>query len=136
VSLTGQKLPPVAEVSAEVVAADHGEGFQVVEAPAGKSAAEEAKDSSRRHLLRYPHREPARAVRARSLGLDEVRDGPKTNPRRQHGEGSRLSRSGESSRLDVAKRDLVKALGGIKDGGVFNLVLFRERRVDLVRTTW
>jgi hypothetical protein len=30
----------------------------------------------------------------------------------------------EQSRLQVAKRDLIKAISGLKDGGVFNLVMF------------
>ena len=33
-------------------------------------------------------------------------------------------RKGEETRLDVAKRELIKALGGVKDGGQFNLIMY------------
>ena len=48
------------------------------------------------------------------------RDNPTDNPNRPFDR----PRSGESSRLTVAKRELVKALGGLEDGARFNLVLY------------
>ncbi|MEW6072539.1 MAG: HEAT repeat domain-containing protein [Planctomycetota bacterium] len=49
---------------------------------------------------------------------------PRDNPTDDPGRPFDLPRAGEDSRLDVAKRELVKALGGIHDGGRFDLVLY------------
>lgn len=48
------------------------------------------------------------------------RNNPDDDPNRPYDE----PRDGEESRLQVAKRDLVKAISGLKDGGVFNIVCF------------
>jgi hypothetical protein len=49
---------------------------------------------------------------------------PKKNPDDDPGKPPDTPGQGEFSRLVVAKRDLLKALGGIRDGGVFNIVFF------------
>jgi hypothetical protein len=49
---------------------------------------------------------------------------PRGNPTDQRGQPPDLPREGEDSRLEAAKRELVKAFGGIRDGGLFNIVLY------------
>jgi HEAT repeat protein len=49
---------------------------------------------------------------------------PKNNPTDDPSRPYDTPGAGESSRLDVAKRDLLKAVGGLRDGAKFNLVLF------------
>lgn len=49
-----------------------------------------------------------------------VRDNPYDDP----GKTPDLPRAGEMSRLAAAKQDLLKALAGLRDGAVFNLVLY------------
>ncbi len=49
---------------------------------------------------------------------------PKNNPNDEPGMAPDMPAQGELSRLEAAKRDLSKAVGGLRDGGVFNLVLF------------
>ena len=49
---------------------------------------------------------------------------PHGNPDDGDGRRPDMPREGEDSRIDVAKRELVRAIGGVADGGVFNLVLF------------
>jgi HEAT repeat protein len=49
---------------------------------------------------------------------------PKNNPTDDPSRPYDEPGAGESSRLDVAKRDLLKAIGGLRDGARFNLVLF------------
>jgi DNA-directed RNA polymerase subunit L len=48
------------------------------------------------------------------------RDNPTDDPNRPYD----MPRTGELSRLTVAKRDLGRAVGGLKDGALFNLVLY------------
>jgi hypothetical protein len=49
---------------------------------------------------------------------------PRTNPTDDPGRPYDFPGASEVSRLVAAKRDLIKALGGLRDGGLFNLVLF------------
>lgn len=49
---------------------------------------------------------------------------PRNNPNDDPGKPFDMPRKGELSRLEAARRELVKALGGIDDGAVFNLVLY------------
>ena len=49
---------------------------------------------------------------------------PKKNPDDDPNKPADLPGPGEMSRHEASKRDLIKALGGLKDGAVFNLVLF------------
>jgi HEAT repeat protein len=49
---------------------------------------------------------------------------PRTNPTDDPGRPHDFPGANEVSRLVAAKRDLIKALGGLRDGGLFNLVLF------------
>lgn len=49
---------------------------------------------------------------------------PRNNPNDRQGVPPDMPRDGEDSRLAVAKRELNKALGGIRDGGFFNIVLY------------
>jgi HEAT repeat protein len=49
---------------------------------------------------------------------------PKKNPDDDPGKPFDMPEGNEPSRLEVAKRDLRKAVGGLRDGGTFNLVLF------------
>ncbi len=49
---------------------------------------------------------------------------PKNNPNDDPSRPYDTPGAGDISRLDAAKRDLLKALGGLRDGAVFNLVLF------------
>ncbi|MBL8801247.1 MAG: VWA domain-containing protein [Planctomycetes bacterium] len=49
---------------------------------------------------------------------------PKNNPTDDPSKPYDMPGAGESSRLDAAKRDLIKAIGGLRDGARFNLVLF------------
>ncbi len=49
---------------------------------------------------------------------------PRDNPNDDPGKPPDMPRGGEPSRLEAARQELVKALGGIEDGAVFNLVLY------------
>jgi len=49
---------------------------------------------------------------------------PRSNPTDDMSRPPDMPREGEDSRLEVAKRELVKAFGGIRDGGLFNIVLY------------
>ncbi|MCZ6596933.1 MAG: HEAT repeat domain-containing protein [Planctomycetota bacterium] len=51
---------------------------------------------------------------------------PRENPAddTRNGRQPDMPRSGEDSRLGVARRELIKALGGIRDGGAVNIVLY------------
>jgi len=49
---------------------------------------------------------------------------PKNNPNDDPGRPYDLPGQGEMSRLEAAKRDLAKAVGGLRDGALFNFVLF------------
>jgi HEAT repeat protein len=48
------------------------------------------------------------------------RNNPNDDPSREYD----MPQEGEESRLEVAKRELVKALGGVGEGGVVNIVLY------------
>lgn len=49
---------------------------------------------------------------------------PRNNPTDDPRFPADMPRENESSRLEVARQELVNALGGIRDGGLFNLVLY------------
>ena len=49
---------------------------------------------------------------------------PRNNPNDDRNKPYDMPRPGEDSRLDVAKRELIKAFGGIRDGGLFNIILY------------
>ena len=56
-----------------------------------------------------------------SMGFSMV---PRHNPNDERGIPYDMPRDGEPSRLEAARRDLIRALGGLRDGAVFNLVLY------------
>jgi hypothetical protein len=49
---------------------------------------------------------------------------PRNNPDDDLGLPFDMPKHGEPSRLEAARRDLIRALGGLRDGAVFNLVLY------------
>lgn len=104
--------------------ADQGEDFEVSEVPvepAGSLSAEEAvgvtffgiKTESQRVLFVFDV--------SRSMNFAMV---PRNNPNDDMGREPDWPGAGEDSRLDAAKRELVKALGGVGEGGVLNIVMY------------
>ncbi|MEM7309333.1 MAG: HEAT repeat domain-containing protein [Planctomycetota bacterium] len=57
---------------------------------------------------------------------------PRNNPNDDPGRPYDMPEDGEDSRLDIAKQELIKALGAIGDGGIVNLVLYATD----VQTLW
>lgn len=49
---------------------------------------------------------------------------PRNNPEDDPGRSPDMPREGELSRLQAAQRELIRALNGIPDGGIFNVVLY------------
>jgi hypothetical protein len=98
--------------------------FQVPEQPPEKSAEEEARESAGVTFFGIST-ESQRILFVLDLsGSMDFAMVPKSNPDDDPGKPYDYPEEGESSRLQVAKRDLIKALGGLRDGGVFNLVLY------------
>jgi HEAT repeat protein len=103
---------------------EHGETFQVVEAAPPKTALEEAKESTGVTFFGITT-ESQRVLFVLDLsGSMDFSMVPKNNPDDSRDKPFDMPEPGEPSRLDVAKRDLVKAIGGLKDGAAFHLVLF------------
>jgi hypothetical protein len=122
-SLTGQKFGSRAELWARWWA-DNGDAFEVpAEAPELEASltAKEAlgvtffgvKTESQRVLFVLDV--------SGSMNFSMV---PRDNPDDSQGRPFDMPRDGEDSRLAVAKRELRKALGGIRNGGSFSLVLY------------
>jgi HEAT repeat protein len=125
VSLTGQDFRPNSAVWQRWWKENSGT-FQVPPAPPEKTALEEAKEASGVTFFGIST-ESQRVVFVLDLsGSMNFAMVPKNNPDDDTTGGRQpdMPGAGESSRLEVAKRDLAKALGGVKDKGVFNLVLF------------
>jgi HEAT repeat protein len=98
--------------------------FKVPDAPADKTWAEEASEASGVTFFGITT-ESQRVLFVLDLsGSMKFSMTPKKNPDDDPNKPYDFPVGNEPSRLDVAKRDLVKALGGLKDGGTFNLVLF------------
>jgi hypothetical protein len=125
VSLTGQSFRPNSAIWQRWWK-ENGGTFEVPPLPPEKTALEEAKEASGVTFFGITT-ESQRVLFVLDLsGSMNFAMVPKTNPEDDQTGGRKpdLPGEGESSRLEVAKRDLVKALGGIKDKGTLNLVLF------------
>lgn len=122
-SLTGQPFKAVFAVW-DRWWKENGGTFQVVEVPKEKSALEEAQEAAGVTFFGI-NTESQRVLFVLDLsGSMKFAMVPKNNPDDDPQRPPDLPGKGEFSRLEVAKRDLVKALGGLRDAGVFNIVMF------------
>jgi VWA domain-containing protein/HEAT repeat protein len=103
---------------------DNQASFQVPPVAEKKSAVEEARESAGLTFFGITT-ESQRVLFVLDLsGSMEFSMTPKNNPDDDPGRPYDFPGKDEISRLTAAKRDLAKALGGLRDGGQFNLVLF------------
>lgn len=104
---------------------EHGEGFEVPASAAQEGA--ESEDARERLGTEFfgIRTESERVLFVLDLsGSMKWSMVPRNNPADDPGRDPDLPREGEISRLQAAQRELTRALGGIPDGGVFNLVLY------------
>lgn len=103
---------------------DHGAGFEVpAEEPqqGGSLSAEEAVGVTFFGIRTESQRVLFVLDVSRSMNFAMV---PRKNPNDDRSRPFDMPQEGEDSRLDVAKREMLKALGGIRDGGVVNIVMY------------
>jgi HEAT repeat protein len=104
--------------------ADNGAAFEVPaepEKPAGSLSAEEAVGVTFFGIRTESQRVLFVLDVSGSMNFSMV---PRNNPNDDMSRDPDMPQNGEDSRLQAAKRELVKALGGIGDGGVINIVLY------------
>lgn len=104
--------------------ADEGAGFEVPPAPERKSALEEALEARGVTFFGITTESEKVLFVLDLSGSMNFSTAARVGPDARPGDSSSLPKSGEKSRLEVAKRDLVRALGGLDNGGIFNMVLY------------
>ncbi|HUR26868.1 MAG TPA: HEAT repeat domain-containing protein, partial [Planctomycetota bacterium] len=124
-SLTGKNFHGVVELWQRWWAENEA-GFQVPPVDPGKTAAEEAKDAIGVSFFGIST-ESQRVLFVIDCSLSmnfsmTPKNNPTDDPGRPYDKPDEAK--GEWSRLTAAKRDLEKALGGIKDGGEFDIVCY------------
>jgi len=103
---------------------DNGATFEVVENPEEKSFVDEAQEQRGVTFFGITT-DSQRVLFVLDLsGSMDFSMTPKNNPDDEAGREPDMPGKGEMSRLEAAKRDLIKAIGGLRDGAKFNLVLF------------
>lgn len=103
---------------------DNGPTFEVAPAAPPKSAVEAAAEQRGVSFFGIST-ESQRVLFVLDLsGSMKFSMSPKSNPTDDPSRPYDTPGADETSRLDAAKRDLIKALGGLRDGAHFNLVLF------------
>lgn len=103
---------------------DNGATFEVAPAAPPKSAVEAAAEQRGVSFFGIST-ESQRVLFVLDLsGSMKFSMSPKSNPNDDPNRPYDMPGEGETSRLDAAKRDLIKAIGGLRDGASFNLVLF------------
>lgn len=103
---------------------DNGASFEVPPAAAPKSALEAAAEQRGVSFFGISTESQRVLFVLDVSGSMDFSMSPKNNPNDDPNRPYDTPGAGETSRLDAAKRDLLKALGGLRDGAVFNLVLF------------
>lgn len=122
-SLTGQNFRPVHAVWQRWWK-ENEKDFVVPPAPKELTALEEAQEASGVTFFGIST-ESQRVLFVLDLsGSMKFSMTPRNNPNDDPSMPYDEPRQGDMSRLEAAKRDLTKAVSGLKDGGVFNLVLF------------
>ena len=103
---------------------ENGDGFEVPDEPTPQALLETARESA--GMTFFGIRSESRRVLfvLDVSGSMEFSMTPRNNPNDDPGRPYDFPGAGEISRLTAAKRDMIKALGGLRDGGVFNLVLY------------
>jgi hypothetical protein len=100
------------------------DGFEVPDEPTPQALLETARESA--GMTFFGIRTESRRVLfvLDVSGSMEFSMTPRNNPNDDPGRPYDLPAAGEASRLTAAKRDMIGALGGLRDGGLFNLVLY------------
>ena len=103
---------------------DNADGFEVPDKPTPQALLETARESA--GITFFGIRTESRRVLfvLDVSGSMEFSMTPRNNPNDDPGRPFDFPAAGEISRLTAAKRDMIKALGGLRDGGLFNLVLY------------